>query len=96
MNDYKVLVDWYCSGNTLTEKEIQILNCEFERIIMKIDTNTYFEKAPPHICNTYLIEGDSFWINCLAALLDQLLPKKEDQTRYNRLLKLLKKYNHQT
>tara|TARA_Y100001968_G_C18858900_1_gene481652 strand:+ start:144 stop:440 length:297 start_codon:yes stop_codon:yes gene_type:complete len=87
--DWITILDWYCSGNKLTKEDIQQLDSDFKNNIETITRKTRLEVAPPHICNTSCVERDSYWLHCLAVVLDKLDPLNNFETRRGRLIKVL-------
>ncbi len=91
--DYITLIDWHCSGNTLTKTELILLDIEFDMRIKNIDNKSSLEPAPPHICKASHIDEGSLWISCFASVLDQLYPVGMGITRLKRLSQILDKFN---
>tara|TARA_Y100001968_G_C19075906_1_gene580658 strand:+ start:301 stop:594 length:294 start_codon:yes stop_codon:yes gene_type:complete len=90
--DYLTLIDWHCSGNSLSDAELKILDIEFYLRIENIDQNSSLEIAPPHICKASLTDEGSYWIVCFASVLDQLCPLYKDRSRLDLLLEILYKF----
>ncbi len=77
--NYQLLIESYCSGSSLSEQEIELLSLELETQIMNINISTEFgcfKSAPSHICEGLNLKKNTFWIMCLAEILDlHKLPK---------------------
>tara|TARA_Y100001968_G_scaffold333383_1_gene395868 strand:+ start:924 stop:1217 length:294 start_codon:yes stop_codon:yes gene_type:complete len=87
--DYKTLVDWHCSGNSLDLEDLDKLEIELETILNKLDKNSLLDIAPSHICKACLLAEKSLWISCLAMVLDQLRPRNRGKQRTQNLFNLL-------
>ena len=72
--DWKTSLDWYCSGNTLDKNDIELLENEYQQVLKANNNELEMEVAPKHICKKALVCEGSFWITCLASVLDQLSP----------------------
>tara|TARA_Y100001968_G_C19022452_1_gene555786 strand:- start:7 stop:306 length:300 start_codon:yes stop_codon:yes gene_type:complete len=75
--NYQLLLECYSSGTEITKDEIQMLNIELETQIASIKvsgTQGCLKIAPKHICAAALVCEGSFWITCLAAVLDKCSP----------------------
>ena len=71
--NYKLLIESYAFGSGLSEQEIELLSLELETQIMNINISTEFgcfKSAPAHICEGLNLEKDTYWIMCLAKILD--------------------------
>ena len=71
--NYQLLIESYSFGSALSEKEIELLSLELETQIMNINISTEFECfkfAPTHICESLNLKKDTYWIMCLAEILD--------------------------
>ena len=77
--NYQLLIESYSLGSCLSEQEIQLLSLELETQIMNINISTEFgclKSAPSHICKGLNLKKDTYWIMCLAEILDlHKLPK---------------------
>ena len=77
--NYQMLIECYSSGSNISEDEIHMLEIELYTQIESIKVSKEqgcLKIAPKHICNTALVCEGSFWITCLASVLDNLLPPK--------------------
>ncbi len=74
--DWKTSLDWYCSGNTLDNDDIELLEIEYQQVIKEEENNNEdkLEIAPKHICNQTKIPEGSLWIKAVAVVLDRLRP----------------------
>ena len=71
--NYQLLIESYSFGTSLSEQEIELLSLELETQIMNINISTEFgcfKSAPTHICEGLNLKKDTYWIMCLAQLLD--------------------------
>ena len=70
-----MLLECLATGISISKQEAQLLDLELESQIASIKvsrTQGCIEIAPDHICKAAFICKGSFWISCLAAVLDQL------------------------
>ena len=72
--DWKTSLDWYCSGNTLDNDDVELLETHFQQATAGIDSDDAFELAPKHICNQTKIPEGSSWIKAVAVVLDRVNP----------------------
>ena len=71
--NYQLLIESYSFGTSLSEQEIELLSLELETQIMNINISTEFscfKSAPNHICEGLKLKKNTFWIMCLAEILD--------------------------
>ena len=71
--NYQLLIESYSFGSALSEQEIELLSLELETQIMNINISTEFgcfKSAPSHICESLNLKKDTYWIMCLAEILD--------------------------
>ena len=71
--NYQLLIESYCFGTALSKQEIELLTLELETQIMNINISTEFgcfKSAPSHICEGVNLKKDTYWIMCLAEILD--------------------------
>ena len=84
--NYQLLIHSYSNGNRLTKQEIDLLILELETHIrnLKISNNFGFlDSAPDHICNCLKLKERSYWITCLAEIIDMHQPNKTSRSRAN-------------
>ena len=77
--NYQLLIESYSFGTSLSEQEIELLSLELETQIMNINISTDFDcfkSAPTHICEGLNLKKDTYWIMCLAEILDLHKPPK--------------------
>ena len=77
---------------TLFNKVIELLSLEFETQIMNINISTNFvcfKSAPTHICKGLNLRKGTFWIMCLAEILDIHKPSKMGKTKSVQVYDLL-------
>ncbi len=79
--DWKTSLDWYCSGNTLDNKDIELLENEYQQVLKANNNEVKLEVAPKHICTQTGIPYNSLWIKAVAVVLDRLCPVKAGQPR---------------
>tara|TARA_Y100001968_G_C18940936_1_gene518682 strand:+ start:196 stop:501 length:306 start_codon:yes stop_codon:yes gene_type:complete len=75
--NYQLLLECYSSGTEITKDELQMLDIELDTQLESIKvsgTQGCLKIAPKHICETALVCKGSFWITCLAAVLDKCSP----------------------
>ena len=92
--NYQLLIESYSFGTALSEQEIELLIMELETQIMNINISTEFgcfKSAPSHICEGLNLKKDTYWIMCLAEILDLLKPPKSGKTKSMEVFDLLLK-----
>ncbi len=92
--NYQLLIESYCFGTSLSEQEIELLGLELETQIMNINISTEFgcfKYAPSHICEGLNLKKDTYWIMCLAEILDLHKPPKLGKTNSVEVFDLLLK-----
>ena len=92
--NYQLLIESFSSGTTLSDQEIELLKIELETQIMNMQISTNFgcfEPAPPHICRGLNLRKGTFWIMCLAEILDIHMAAKIDKTISVEVFELLLK-----
>ena len=90
--NYQLLIESYSFGTTLSVLEIELLSLELECQIRNINISTEFgcfKSAPPHICERLNLKKDTFWIMCLAEILDLHKPPKLGKTKSVEVFDLL-------
>ena len=90
--DFKTILDWHCSGNSLNYNDLKLLENEYFLETEKLKKVKCAEVAPQHICKACLIPDNNYWITCLASVLDQLIPLNCDRSRNDELILLLVEY----
>ncbi len=71
--NYQLLIESYSFGIDLSEQEIKLLSLELETQMMNINISTEFgcfKSAPSHICERLNLKKNTYWIMCLAEILD--------------------------
>ena len=92
--NYQLLIESYSFGTPLSEQEIELLSLELETQIMNINISTEFgsfKSAPSHICERLHLKEDTYWIMCLAEILDLHRPLKSGKTKSAEVFELLLK-----
>tara|TARA_Y100001968_G_C19363081_1_gene720911 strand:+ start:613 stop:906 length:294 start_codon:yes stop_codon:yes gene_type:complete len=72
-----MLLECHAAGTAITKDEAELLDLELYTQLESIKisrTQGCIEIAPDHICKVALVCKGSFWITCLAAVLDQVTP----------------------
>ena len=90
--NYQLLIESYSLGSSLSEQEIELLNLELETQIMNINISTdfgCFKSAPSHVCECLNLKKDTYWIMCLAQLLDLHKPTPFGKTKSVEVFDLL-------
>ena len=90
--NYQLLIESYSFGTTLSSQELELLSLELETQIMNINISTDFDcfkAAPNHICKGLNVRRGTFWIMCLAEILDIYKPSKKGKTRSVKVYDLL-------
>ena len=90
--NYQLLIESYSFGTALSEQEIELLSLELETQIMNIKISTEFgcfKSAPSHICKGLNLNKDTYWIMCLAEILDLHKPPKLGKTKSVEVFDLL-------
>ena len=90
--NYQLLIESYSLGSSLSEQEIELLSLELETQIMNINISTEFscfKSAPSHICKGLNLKKDTYWIMCLAEILDLHKPHKFGKTKSVEVFDLL-------
>jgi len=71
--NYQLLIESYCFGTSLSEQEIELLSLEIETQIINLNLSkdfAFLKPAPSHICKSLNLRENTFWIMCLAEVLD--------------------------
>ena len=92
--NYQLLIESYSFGTPLSREEIALLNLELETQIMNINISTdfaCFKTAPSHICKALHLRKGTFWIMCLAQILDLHKPLNLGKTKSVEVFDLLLK-----
>ena len=90
--NYQLLIESYTFGNSISEQEIELLSLELETQIMNINISTEFgcfKLAPSHICEGLNLKKDTYWIMCLAEILDLHKSTKLGKTKSVEVFDLL-------
>ena len=90
--NYQLLIESYSFGTSLSEQEIELLSLELETQILNINISTefgFFKSAPSYICDGLNLKKDTYWIMCLAEILDLHKPPKFGKTKSVEVFDLL-------
>tara|TARA_S200000501_G_scaffold364092_1_gene395803 strand:- start:178 stop:477 length:300 start_codon:yes stop_codon:yes gene_type:complete len=90
--NYQLLIESYSFGTTLSSQEIELLSLELETQIMNMNISTnfgFYKSAPIHICKGLNLRKGTFWIMCLAKILDIHKPTKIGKTKSVKVYDLL-------
>ena len=92
--NYQLLIESYSFGSNLSESEINLLILELDTQILNLSFSIdigCLESAPTHICGCLNLRKGSFWITCLAEVIDLHQTNKRVKTYgskvYDELLK---------
>ena len=92
--NYQLLIESFSFGTALSENEIELLSLELETQIMNINISIEFgclKSAPSHICEGLNLKKDTYWIMCLAEILDLHKPPECGKTKSVEVFDLLLK-----
>ena len=92
--NYQLLIESYSFGTSLSEQEIQLLSLELQTQIINININIsvevgFLKSAPSHICEGLNLKKGTFWIMCLAEILDLHKPPQFGKTKSVEVFDLL-------
>ena len=90
--NYRLLIESYSFGTSLSEQEIELLSLELETQIININISKDFgciKVAPSHICEGLNLKKDTYWIMCLAQILDLHKPTQFGKTKSVEVFDLL-------
>jgi len=90
--NYQLLIESYSFGTPLTEQEIELLSLELETQIININISTELDclkTAPSHICDGLNLKKNTYWIMCLAEILDLHKPPRFGKTKSVEVFDLL-------
>ena len=90
--NYQLLIESYSFGTPLTEQEIELLSLELETQIININISIdlgCIKTAPYHICERLNLKKDTFWIMCIAEILDLHKPPQFGKTKSVEVFDLL-------
>ena len=90
--NYQLLIESYSVGTDLSEQEIELLSLELETQIININISTEFDcfkSAPSHICERLNLKKGTYWIMCLAEILDLHKPSISGKTKSVEVFDLL-------
>ena len=89
--NYQLLIESYSFGTPLSEQEIELLSLELETQIININISKFgcFKAAPSHICEGLNLKKDTYWIMCIAEILDLHKPPKFGKTKSVEVFDLL-------
>ena len=71
--NYQLLIELHTFGTNLSNQEIELLSLELETQIMNLNISKDFgclRSAPNHICKGLNLRKGTFWIMCLAQIID--------------------------
>ena len=90
--NYQLLIESYSFGARLSEQELELLCLELETQILNINISTefdFFKSAPSHICDGLNLKKNTYWIMCLAEIIDLHKPPKFGKTKSVEVFDLL-------
>tara|TARA_Y100001978_G_C23650673_1_gene413212 strand:- start:552 stop:851 length:300 start_codon:yes stop_codon:yes gene_type:complete len=92
--NYQLLIESYSFGTTLSNQEVELLNIELDAQLLNLNISEKLEcleSAPNHICKGLSLRNGTFWITCLAEVIDRYKPPINGKTKgaeiYDKLLK---------
>ena len=71
--NYQLLIESYTKGIELTEQEMMLLNLELDSQLLNLPLSKdlgCLYSAPEYICERLQIRKGSYWITCLAQIID--------------------------
>ena len=95
--NYQLLIESYSFGTPLSEQEIELLSLELETQIININISTDLgcsKPAPSHICEGLNLKKDTYWIMCIAEIIDLHKPPQFGKTKSVEVFELLLKKGH--
>ncbi len=96
--NYQLLLECYAEGIEISSQEAELLDLELYSQIQSIKVSSMqgcLSLAPNHICKKACVCESSFWITCLAAVLDQLIPPSlGTKSRGAKVFDELARYGH--
>ena len=75
--NYQILLECYAKGVRISKAEAELLDIELSTQLESIKVSKSqgcTEIAPDHICHCSMVCKGSYWITCLASVLDRLMP----------------------
>tara|TARA_Y100001933_G_C18761923_1_gene464391 strand:- start:277 stop:576 length:300 start_codon:yes stop_codon:yes gene_type:complete len=75
--NYQLLIESYSFGTTLSNQEVELLNLELDAQIINLNISEKLgclESAPTYICKGLKLRKGTFWITCLAEVIDRHMP----------------------
>ncbi len=91
--NYQLLIESYSFGTTLSSQEIEILSLELDMQTTNLNISQELgclKSAPYYICKGLALRKGTFWITCLAEVIDRHKPPINGKTKsaeiYDRLL----------
>tara|TARA_Y100000589_G_scaffold331842_1_gene387399 strand:+ start:2918 stop:3217 length:300 start_codon:yes stop_codon:yes gene_type:complete len=72
--NYQLLIESFSIGTTLSKKEIELLIIELETQILNLDISVQhgcLKPAPNYICKRLKLREGTYWISCLAEVIDK-------------------------
>ena len=92
--NYQLLIKSYSLETVLSNQEIELLKFELEAQVLNMNIATdfgCFKSAPTHIFKGFNLRKGTFWIMCLAEILDIHKPSKIGKTKSVKVHDLLLK-----
>ena len=71
--NYQLLIESFSFGTTLSSTEIELLILELDTQIINLEISKdleFLKPAPSHVCKGLKLRKGSFWITCLAEVID--------------------------
>ena len=90
--NYQLLIESYSFGATLSNNEIELLSLELDTQILNLEISLKLgclRSAPNYICKGLNLKNGTFWITCLAEVLDHHKSPHCGRTRGSKVYDLL-------
>ena len=72
--NYQLLIESYSFGTTLCNQEIELLTLELDTQLINLSISNELdclESAPTYICKGLDLKNGTYWITCLAEVIDR-------------------------
>ena len=82
--NYQLLIESYSFGTTLSNQEVELLVLELDTQITNLSISKklgFLESAPNYICKSLDLRNGTFWITCLAEVIDRNKPPINGKTK---------------
>ena len=82
--NYQLLIESYSLGVPLSKQEVDLLIIELDTQILNLEINKepgFLKTAPEYICKRLHLRKDTYWISCLAEVIDKNRSPERSKTR---------------